>query len=252
MKITLLQQDIVWGDPETNRKKAEKLMAEGSGTELYVLPEMFSTGFMVAQEPTKEPVEGDTLRWMKQQAAIYGAAIGGSVAVTDGERLYNRFYFVKPDGSIEHYDKRHLFTYSGENKWFTPGEKRVVVTFRGVRFLLEVCYDLRFPVWTRNKGDYDAIIYVANWPVSRAAAWQVLLRARAIENQCFVVGVNRVGCDPFSQYKGGSVLLNPYGEPIVACEEDKEQAMTGRIELNELEEMRRKFPVLNDADRFSL
>ena len=252
MKITLLQQDIVWGDPETNRKKAEKLMAEGSGTELYVLPEMFSTGFMVAQEPTTEPVEGDTLRWMKQQAATYGAAIGGSVAVTDGERLYNRFYFVKPDGSIKYYDKRHLFTYSGENKWFTPGEKRVVVTFRGVRFLLEVCYDLRFPVWTRNKGDYDAIIYVANWPVSRAAAWQVLLRARAIENQCFVVGVNRVGRDPFSQYKGGSVLLNPYGEPIVACEEDKEQAIMGRIELNELEEMRRKFPVLNDADRFSL
>ena len=252
MKITLLQQDIVWGDPKTNRKKAEKLMAEGAGTELYVLPEMVSTGFMVAQEPMTEPAEGDTLRWMKQQAATYGAAIGGSVAVTDGERLYNRFYFVKPDGSIGHYDKRHLFTYSGENKWFTPGEKRVVVTFRGVRFLLEVCYDLRFPVWTRNKGDYDAIIYVANWPVSRAAAWQVLLRARAIENQCFVVGVNRVGCDPFSQYKGGSVLLNPYGEPIVACEEDKEQAMTGRIELNELEEMRRKFPVLNDADRFSL
>jgi len=172
--------------------------------------------------------------------------------VTDGDRLDSRFDFVKPDGSIEHYDKRHLFTYSGENKWFTRGEKRVVVTFRGVRFLLEVCYDLRFPVWTRNKGDYDAIIYVANWPVSRAAAWQVLLRARAIENQCFVVGVNRVGCDPFTQYKGGSVLLNPYGEPIVACEEDKEQAITSRIELNELEEMRRKFPVLNDADRFSL
>lgn len=252
MKITLLQQDIVWGDPETNRKKAEKLMAEGVGTELYVLPEMFSTGFMVAQEPMAEPAEGDTLRWMKQQAATYGAAIGGSVTVTDGERLYNRFYFVKPDGSIKYYDKRHLFTYSGENKWFTPGEKRVVVTFRGVRFLLEVCYDLRFPVWTRNKGDYDAIIYMANWPVSRAAAWQVLLRARAIENQCFVVGVNRVGCDPFSQYKGGSVLLNPYGEPIVACEEDKEQAIMGGIELNELEEMRRRFPVLNDADRFSL
>ena len=170
----------------------------------------------------------------------------------DGDRCVNRFFFVKPDGSVTRYDKRHLFTYGGEKDRFSGGDERVVVAWRGFRFLLLVCYDLRFPVWMRNRNDYDAILLVANWPVVRQDAWKTLVKARAIENQCFVAGVNRVGSDPVCEYLGGSTLYNPFGEPLARCQDGKESIATGKLSMAMLEEYRSKFPVLEDADDFIL
>ena len=185
---------------------------------------------------------------MKRKAAAIDAAIAGSVAICKDGKYFNRFYFVKPNGEVTHYDKKHLFTYGGEHKRFTAGDKRVVVEFRGVRILLEICYDLRFPIWSRNHGDYDMILYVASWPTPRVAAWSALLVARAIENQCYVAGVNRVGTDPACQYCGGSVVIDPYGKTIASCADNQECEASAEINIEALEAFRQKFPVLNDAD----
>ena len=209
MKITILQRDIVWASPEENVRRADETISRNPGADIYVLPEMFSTGFCTNPEGIAESFDSPTLQWMKQKSAEINAAIAGSVAVTSEGKYYNRFYFVKPDGSVSFYDKKHLFTYGGEHLRFTPGQERVVVEFRGVRILLEVCYDLRFPVWSRNRGDYDMILYVASWPTPRVSAWSALLVARAIENQCYVAGVNRVGEDPACKYCGSSVVIDP-------------------------------------------
>ena len=170
----------------------------------------------------------------------------------DGGRYYNRLCFVHPDGRVETYDKRHLFTYSGEHRHYTHGTRRVVVNFRGVRILLQVCYDLRFPVWSRNRGDYDVALYVASWPVGRIEAWSALLRARAIENQCYVVGVNRVGRDPVAEYSGASVVIDPYGRTVATCEDHHISAAEAVLDLERLAAFRRKFPVLEDGDAFEL
>ena len=252
MKITILQRDIVWGEPATNVARADEAIDRNPGADLYVLPEMFSTGFCTIPEGVAESTDSDTLKWMQRKAAATNAAIAGSVAVTDGERYYNRFYFVRPDGTTEYYDKHHLFTFGGEHLRFTAGDRRVIVEWRGVRILLLVCYDLRFPVWARNRGDYDMILYVASWPVPRVGAWSSLLVARAIENQCYVAGVNRVGTDPACEYSGASVVLNPYGVAIAECERGVECAATAEVDLESLAEFRAKFPVLNDADNFCL
>ncbi|MBP3426461.1 MAG: amidohydrolase [Rikenellaceae bacterium] len=252
MKITILQRDIEWATPGVNVERAERAIDRNPGADLYVLPEMFSTGFCVTPEGVAESLDSDTLKWMRRKAAQTSAAIAGSVAVTDGVHYYNRFYFVKPSGSVEWYDKRHLFTYGGEHQRYTAGEERKIVEWCGVRILLEVCYDLRFPVWARNRGDYDMILYVASWPTPRVAAWSALLVARAIENQCYVAGVNRVGSDPACQYSGGSVILDPYGRTIAACADNTECEATAEIDMALLEEFRQKFPVLSDADPFDL
>lgn len=248
MKVTILQRDIMWADPQENVRRADEAIDRNAGADLYVLPEMFSTGFCTHPEGIAESAESATLQWMKQKAKATDAAIAGSVAVHEGGKYFNRFYFVKPDGSVVHYDKKHLFTYGGEHLRFTPGEERVVVEFRGVRMLLEICYDLRFPMWARNHGDYDMILYVASWPTPRVEAWSALLKARAIENQCYVAGVNRVGIDPACVYCGRSVLIDPYGRTLAACEDGKECEVTATIDMKELEAFRQKFPVLLDAD----
>ena len=252
MKITILQRDIVWASPEENVRRADEAISRNPGSEIYVLPEMFSTGFCTNPEGIAESIDSATLQWMKKKSAEVNAAIAGSVAVSKDGRYYNRFYFVKPDGSVTYYDKKHLFTYGGEHLRFTPGEERVVVEFRGVRILLEVCYDLRFPVWSRNRGDYDMILYVASWPTPRVAAWSALLIARAIENQCYVAGVNRVGTDPSCEYCGGSVVIDPYGRKIASCNDGEECEATAEIDMEALEAFRQKFPVLNDADKIFL
>lgn len=248
MKITILQRDIEWANPSVNINRADEAIDRNPGSDIYVLPEMFSTGFCTNPEGIAESDNSETLQWLKRKAAAIDAAIAGSVAVTKDGKFYNRFYFVKPDGSVTHYDKKHLFTYGGEHKRFTAGNERVVVEFRGVRILLEICYDLRFPVWARNRGDYDMIIYVASWPTPRVSAWSALLVARAIENQCYVAGVNRVGNDPACQYCGGSVVIDPYGKTIAACTDNLECEATATIDIEALEAFRAKFPVLNDAD----
>lgn len=248
MKITILQRNIEWANPAVNVRRADEAIDCNPGADIYVLPEMFSTGFCTNPEGIAENDNSETLQWMKRKAAAIDAAIAGSVAICKDGKYFNRFYFVKPNGEVTHYDKKHLFTYGGEHKRFTAGDKRVVVDFRGVRILLEICYDLRFPIWSRNHGDYDMILYVASWPTPRVAAWSALLVARAIENQCYVAGVNRVGTDPACQYCGGSVVIDPYGKTIASCADNQECEASAEIDIEALEAFRQKFPVLNDAD----
>ena len=251
MKICLIQSDIVWGDPQANLSRLDGLMEPGA--DLYVLPEMFTTGFATLPGATveKEPCAG--LAWMQRKAAELNAAVAGSIALEVYEgRCVNRFYFVRPDGSYEQYDKRHLFGYGGEGERFNAGDRRVVVEFRGVRFLLAVCYDLRFPVWLRNRDDYDAILLVASWPDVRRFAWDTLARARAIENACYVLAVNRVGADPACSYDGGTALIGPYGETLSQAPDGQQARVFGEIDLQHLAVYHAKFPVLEDADDFDL
>ncbi len=248
LKISLLQTDIVWSDPEANADAAKKVMETCPGSDLYVLPEMWSTGFATEPHGIAEK-DGQSLGWMKQTAQQSGAAIAGSVATElGGGDFRNRFYFVKPDGDTAFYDKHHLFTYGGEDKRYTAGNNRTVVEYKGAKFLLLVCYDLRFPLWSRSREDYDCIIYVASWPTSRIEAWRTLLKARAIENQCYVAGVNRIGTDPACTYCGGTALIDPYGRTVDQCDDNRIQSITAYLDMDALNDFRRKFPVLKDRD----
>lgn len=248
MKIALVQHNILWSAKQANLDKIRGLFESQPGADVYVLPEMFATGFSMKPERIAEPFSGDIVAWMAVIAKEKSAAIVGSVSVEQEGRFYNRMVMAKPDGTLDYYDKRHLFSYAGEDKKYVPGAERKVFEFGGIRFLPMVCYDLRFPVWSRNHSDYDVAIYVASWPDERKYAWQTLLRARAIENQCYVLGVNRVGSDPVSVYSGYSVALGPDGLPIAECEPGKEVAAIADIDMEKLREYRKKYPFLNDAD----
>lgn len=252
MKVTLFQSDIIWGNPSANLEHLEAALANYSDSDLVVFPEMFSTGFITDSVEYAEVYPGQSLPWLREMAAKYDFALAGSVAVNVDGRNFNRFFFVKPDGSVTEYDKRHLFSYGGEDKKFSAGDARVVIEWRGVRFMPIVCYDLRFPVWIRNCNDYDAIICVANWPAVRSYAWDTLVRARAIENQCYMLAVNRAGTDSVGQYKGGTVLLNPYGEVLAESKDYVEDIISGEIDMDMLNAFREKFPVKADADKFEL
>lgn len=253
MKVIIMQTDICWAHPAQNVKTANKIIDNYPEGDLFILPEMFSTGFCIQPKGIAEPADNlTTLQWMKKKAAERNCAIAGSIAIEEDGKYYNRFHFVHPDGKVECYNKRHLFTYGGEDKLFTAGHERVIVEFRGVRILLQICYDLRFPVWARNRNDYDMIVYVANWPIPRIEAWKALVRARAIENQCYVAAVNRTGNDPYCQYNGASAVINPYGETIAACTEGQPSEAVAEIDMKSLNDFRKKFPVLNDADSFTL
>ena len=242
MKIAALQYDILWQQPEENRRHIEAWLDHCQGADLYVLPEMFDTGFL----PT-ETSDGHALEWMQQQATLRRAAIAGSVSI----ECRNRHYFVRPDSSYDYYDKHHLFSYGGEGEHYRAGNRRVVAAYKGVHFLLQICYDLRFPVWSRSRGgDYDAILYVANWPASRIGAWRTLLRARAIENQCYVVGVNRIGSDPKCSYCGASAIVGPKGDVLAEGADGEECCLVADLDLDSLAAFRKKFPVLDDADTF--
>ena len=258
MKVTLLQSAPVWGDPQASRAALGPVLAGVGETDLIVLPEMFSTGFVTEPEGMAEnglQRDCDTLEWMRQVAAGRGAAVAGSLAVQTETGFRNRFYFVRPDGGVSYYDKRHLFSYAGEQRRYTPGESRVIVPWKGFRILLQVCYDLRFPVFSRNRiaketgsPEYDLALYVASWPESRIDAWDCLLRSRAIENQCFVAGVNRVGQDPGNRYCGNSVLLGPGGNLISNCKKNSVDFSTVTICMSDLDAFRKSFPTLFDAD----
>lgn len=237
MKVTILQTDIVWADPEANLERLDKQFAELPEADLFVLPEMFTTGFATRPEGIAES-KGIGLEWMKSMAVSRNCAIAGSIATEEDGKYYNRFYFVTPD-KVWQYDKHHLFTYSGEHHHFTPGTEKVIAEWRGVRFRLAVCYDLRFPVWLRNEDPaYDALVVVASWPEKRADAWKSLLKARAIENQCYVIGVNRIGDDPSCHYSGDSAFLDAFGKEAT------------EIDMEALKAFREQFPVLKDADKF--
>jgi predicted amidohydrolase len=257
MRVSLLQTDIRWSDTSANWQKAERLISQAEASDLYILPEMWTTGFATEPENVAERADDDTgftetFDRMRSIARKYNAAIAGSVAIklADGS-FRNRFMFVTPEG-YDYYDKRHLFTYGHEDKHYTAGDRRVIVHWRGVRFLLQVCYDLRFPVFSRNRGDYDAVVYVANWPEGRRRVWDALLCARALENQCFVLGVNRVGDDPQCHYNGGTVVMDAYGRILGMAKDNEEQVVTVKLDMNRLYAFREKFPVLADGDAYKL
>lgn len=254
LKIAIVQHVIRWNELEWNLQHITSLLDQQPGADLYVLAETFSTGFLAEGSAELAALQSPQIVcWMKQQARRLDAAIAGSVATMDEDGwLRNRLFFVRPDGSYDYYDKRHLFSYAGETKEYVAGERRVVTEWRGVRLLLQVCYDLRFPVFSRNRGDYDAIIYVANWPARRREVWQTLLKARALENQCFVVGVNIVGSDKFCEYLGDSVVIDAYGQTIASCKSDEEGIAVAQLDMEALSRFRKKFPVLDDADEWPL
>ena len=253
MKIALIQMSLTWCDTTANLRRAEELIANAPGADIYVLPEMFTTGFCMEPKYIAEPMEGPSLAWMQSMATKKNAAIVGSVAAISPEGGYrNRMYFVEPNGKVTYYDKRHLFSYSGEDKHYESGKEKVIVEFRGVRFFLQVCYDLRFPVFGRNCDDYDIALYVANWPDKRRMAWDILLRARAIENQAIVIGVNRVGNDPICNYDGGTVAIDFFGFVAAQCKDNTEQAITYEVKMDDLRQYRSKFPSLNDSDNFKI
>ncbi len=247
-RITGLNQDIIWKNKPANYEWIERKVSNIK-TDLLLLPEMFSTGFCMEAEEIADGEE-ESLEWMKTLASKHNFAVAGSVSVKVSSIYFNRFYFVKPDGTYEFYDKRHLFSYSGEDKIYNPGKFRKVVEYKGIRFLLQVCYDLRFPVFSRNNDDYDVALYVANWPQSRVEAWKHLLKARAIENQAFVFGVNRIGTDGNNlNYEESSRCFFADGSEISSHEQE---LVYGDISLENLSEFRNKFPFLKDRDGFEI
>lgn len=247
-RVAIVQRDIRWRDVDANLCAIESIL-EGIEADVVVLSEMFQTGFVT--EPESIADDGRTLDWMKNIARNHNFAIVGSVVVKDEDKYFNRLYFVKPSGQVEYYDKRHLFSVGGEDKHFTAGESRRVVEWRGMRYMLEVCYDLRFPVWSRQRGDYDVIIYSALWPKPRRMVWRTLLQARAIENQAWVVGVNRVGLEPELEYAGDSMVVDHMGR-IVADAQQRECVEIVELDSEDIERFRVRFNVGKDADSFEI
>jgi predicted amidohydrolase len=252
MDILLLQMDIEWQSPDNNRRHISNILDASPNADLIVLPEMFTTGFCISPAGIAEKADTVTLAWMQNLAAEKKSAIAGSIVTEENGKYYNRFHFVKPDGSYAVYNKRHLFSFAGEDREYTAGSGRVVVEYGGFRILLQVCYDIRFPVFSRNRGDYDMIVYVANWPLPRIGAWNTLLQARAIENQCYVAGVNRTGSDPAAKYSGGTALIDFIGKPVASAVSDGEETVRGTANIQLLNGFRKKFPALADADTFTV
>jgi predicted amidohydrolase len=241
-----------WQDPAASRDRYERHLEGLQGVDLVVLPEMFSTGFYMEPWHCYETMEGDTVAWMQRNAAESGAVITGSLVMRVGDEYRNRMIWARPDGGIDWYDKRHLFRYGGEHHHFTGGQDRVVMDLNGWRVALFVCYDLRFPVFCRNLGDYDLALYVANWPDARQYAWDTLVRARAIENQAYVIGCNRLGSDPKGNtFSGGSVILDFLGKPMVDCGNRTTMAVES-LSMPDLLAFREHFPAAMDADGFRL
>lgn len=254
LRLTLVQSMLHWEDAAANRAQfTERLASLRGATDLIVLPEMFTTGFSMRSRELAEPMDGPTVSWMREQAASLDAALYGSVIITDGGQYFNRGIFVTPEGGITTYDKRHLFRFGQEHEHYAPGAQRVVVDRRGWRVLLQVCFDLRFPVFARNRGDYDLSLYVANWPEVRRYPWSQLLIARAIENQCYVAGVNRVGMDGKGHhYSGDSVVLDPRGAVISELQPSTEGLVKAVLDGTALKQFRAAFPVAMEADDFDL
>lgn len=255
MKITIIQLDIVWNNPLQNISKVEEIIKQQPNSDLYVLPEMWATGF--ATEPlgvAEDESDSCSLKWMQDFANRQKCAICGSLAIrTDDGTYRNRHYFINGRSrKVEYYDKHHLFTYGKEGKFYQSGEDHTIVAYEGFRFLLLTCYDLRFPVWSRYADAlrFDAIICVANWPSSRQNAWQILTRARAIENQAYLIACNRVGKDNYCSYLGQSAVINPIGKTLIHCQPNKESIATVEIDLETINHYRNKFAVLEDRDLF--
>ena len=252
LKITLLQQPLAWMDGPANLRHFDIQLEEITGRDLIVLPEMFTTGFAMEAAGQSLPEE-EVVAWMADKARRANAMVAGSAALQTERGPVNRFLLVEPDGRVHRYDKRHLFRMADEHQYYEAGHERVVITWRGWRILPLVCYDLRFPVWSRTRDDYDLALYVANWPAPRALHWQALLLARAIENQAWVAGCNRVGSDGNGHhYRGDSRIINPQGEIVASAEAHQAARIDAELSLTALREYREKFPAWRDADGFRL
>jgi omega-amidase len=255
LRITFVQSPLFWEAPEKNRAHFDKLLARlyKSSTDVILLPEMFTTGFTMNAGSVSETMKGHSVEWMHKVAMGKNAVVCGSLVIRDRGRYYNRFIWMQPDGKHFHYDKRHLFRMAREHNTYSPGTKRLIVEWRGWRICPLVCYDLRFPVWSRNRDEFDLLIYVANWPEKRRFAWSQLLIARAIENQCYVAGLNRVGVDGKGiPYTGDSVVLDPVGMKISSTKPSKTSVETVVLSMRKLEDLRKQFPVMMDADKFMI
>ncbi len=253
MTLSLVQPNLEWESPAANRQKlADLLFAERELGELILLPEMFTTGFTMAAAEQAEPMHGATEEWMRDLAAGLQTTITGSIIVRDNGRYFNRLIWMPPDGQSKYYDKRHLFRMVGEQETFTAGEKRLIVKLGDWKICPLVCYDLRFPVWSRGNNDYDLLLYVSNWPSGRRSAWETLLPARAVENLCYCAGVNRVGSDGNGvDYVGDSGVWDYYGHRLLDSG-DQESITHVRLDAEALSRYRKKFPAHLDADPFNL
>lgn len=251
LTIAAVQTTLHWESPDANISMLREKILASKPADVVLLPEMFTTGFSM-NTSFAEPIDGPGQQFLKEMAQIKNAAIGGSIMVKDGNECFNRFYFYKPDGSFEYYNKRHLFRMANEHLHFSPGNSHTIVEFLGVRLFLMVCYDLRFPVWSRNTMQYDVVLLVANWPQVRIAAWEKLIAARAIENQSYIAAVNRVGVDGKQiPYNGSSRFVNYFGETVLESY-DKDEIIYSSFDIQELKAFREKFPVSMDSDQFEI
>jgi predicted amidohydrolase len=254
ISITLIQTSLHWEDRPGNLEKFTRLLSRIEGhTDLIVLPEMFTTGFSMNAQALAETAEGATMSWLKEKASGLGCVITGSLIFAEGGRFFNRLIWMRPDGSYDHYDKRHLFRMAGEHEHFAAGSRRLVTDLNGWRFCPLICYDLRFPVWSRSRGDYDALVFIANWPEPRSLAWKSLLPARAIENQAYAIGVNRIGTDGNERsYSGDSGAYDPSGVLLSQIRPHEESIETVILSGGMLVDYREEFQVALDADSFNI
>jgi omega-amidase len=254
LKVTLVQPDMIWKSPRENLEKyTELLMVSEQPTDLVLLPEMFPTGFCMEPEILAENMDGDTIRWMKRTAESLNCAVAGSLIIRENRRFFNRLVFIDPNENFTWYDKRHLFRMGNEEVKFTAGLNRLIVPWKGWRICFKICYDLRFPVWSRNQDDYDILVYLANWPAARGDVWNTLLKARAIENQCYAIGVNRIGTDGNGiLYAGNSMVIHPKGAVIGEIIDTVDTTKTFALSWDEIKSFREKFPVWRDRDEFEI
>lgn len=253
MKIALFQTNLIWENPTSNRAFIEEhFINETESFDLFVLPEMFTTGFTMNPENVAETMNGQTINWMKSLALKKDCAICGSLVIQENNRYYNRFIFVHPNGKIDFYNKRHLFSLAGEHEKYSKGNEKVVIDFKGWKICPQVCYDLRFPAFSRNHEDYDLLLYVANWPKPRTNAWDILLKARAVENMCYTIGVNRIGYDENNhEYIGHSQVIDELGNQILDAEENLGVFMI-ELDKNKMLQTRNKLNFLSDKDDFEI
>lgn len=253
MKTALIQCPLVWENPQANRDYfSDKINAIQEKVDLIVLPEMFSTGFTMNPETVAEKMQGETVLWMQMVAQTKNSAIMGSVIIVENGNYYNRLLFVYPSGTIQTYDKRHLFSLAGEDKSYTSGKEKLIIDYNGWKICPLICYDLRFPVFSRNDAEYDLLVYVANWPKPRINAWDTLLKARAIENMSYVIGVNRIGEDGNGhEYIGHSQIVDPLGNTVLDASEN-EGFFVADLNKQSMLETRKKFAFLNDQDHFTI
>ena len=253
LNITIVQSDLVWENVDANLEMFSKKIAPITNTDIIALPEMFNTGFSMNSKNLSETVNGKSVNWLKQQAKNKNAVIIASLIIKEDDNYFNRLFWVNPDGTYEYYNKRHLFRMANEHNYYTAGTKELIINYKGWRIKPLICYDLRFPVWSRNKNDYDLLIYVANWPERRFKPWEILLKARAIENQAYVVGVNRVGIDDNNVvFSGNSAIIDAYGNILTNLKAHEDSFETTTISLNKLNNFRNKFPVGLDVDNFNI